>query len=260
MHRMGSALWAGLALTACAHGQLRLDALPPTISIGAVDRYGTDSLTIEPGGEIVSFALAERAEIALVAVTSGGRVSVLYPYAPGESSQFTAGPHALVVPVSLEWAADPSGRAPATAATEMEALRAYNRCLATWRPRRASRTTASRAPGDTSSQREAPPSVVEERYSNYFSSDAEACGLLPVSSGSAPGQPGAWRPRDDVVVLVVSSTPFTAERLRQRVLGLRVRSEADLRALPLWIVGDRSLPWAGYYSRRLPSRYPQEMR
>jgi hypothetical protein len=232
MHRMGSALWAGLALTACAHGQLRLDALPPTFSIGAVDRYGTDSLTIEPGGEIVSFALAERAEIALVAVTSGGRVSVLYPYAPGESSQFAAGPHALVVPVSLEWAADPSGRAPATAATEMEALRAYNQCLATRRPRAA----------------------------NTFSSDREACGQPPMPSGSASGQPGAWRPRDDVVVLVVSSAPFTAERLRQRVLGLRVRSEADLRALPLWIVGDRSLPWAGYYSRRLPSRYPKEMR
>jgi hypothetical protein len=255
MHRMGSALWAGLALTACAHGQLRLDALPPTFSIGAVDRYGTDSLTIEPGGEIVSFALAERAEIALVAVTSGGRVSVLYPYAPGESSRYEAGPHVVVVPVSLEWSPDPSARAPALAATEMEARQAYNQCLATRRPRTARRTTASRAPGDTSSRREAPPPVVEEGYSNYFSSDAEACGQPPLSSASALGQPGAWRPRDDVVVLVVSSTPFTAERLRQRVLGLRVRSQADLRALPLWIVGDRSLPWAGYYLRRLPSRW-----
>jgi len=260
MHRMGSALWAGLALTACAHGQLRLDALPPTFSIGAVDRYGTDSLTIEPGGEIVSFALAERAEIALVSVTSGGRVSVLYPYAPGESSRYAAGPHVVVVPVSLEWSPDPAARVPALAATEAEALRAYTQCLATRRPRAASRPTASRAPGDTSSQRQEASSVSDERYYDMFGSDREACGQPPVSGGSASGQPGAWRPRDDVVVLVVSSTPFTAERLRQRVLGLRVRSEADLRALPLWIVGDPSLPWAGYYSRRLPSRYPQEMR
>lgn len=259
MHRMGSALWAGLALTACAHGQLRLDALPPTFSIGAVDRFGTDSLTIEPGGQIVSFALAERAEIALVAVTSEGRVSVLYPYAPGESSRYPAGPHALVVPVSLEWAPDPSAQTSALAAREAEAVQAYRQCLATWRPRGARAETPSRAPGDTSSRREEPRSAADS-YANMYSSDREACGQPPVPSTSAAGQPGAFRPSDDVVVLVVSSTPFTAEHLRQRVLGLRVRSEADLRALPLWIVEDRSLPWAGYYSRRLPSRYPQEMR
>lgn len=256
---MGSALWAGLALMACAHGQLWFDAVPMAFSIGAVDRYGADSLTIEPGGSIVSFALAERAEVALVAVTSGGRVSVLYPYAPGESSQYAAGPHALVVPVSLEWEPDLSAGAPATAATEAEALRAYQLCLATWRPRASSRPTASRAPGDTSSQRQEAPSAVDA-YANSFGSEREACGQPPVSGGSASGQPGAWRPRDDVVVLVVSITPFTAERLRQRVPGLRVRSEADLRALPLWIVGDGSVPWAGYFSRRSPSRFPQEMR
>ena len=188
MHRMGSALWAGLALAACAHGHLWFDALPPASSIGAVDRYGTDSLMIEPGGEIASFVLAEAAEIALVAVTSEGRVSALYPYASGESSRFAAGPHTLVVPVSLEWSPDPSGRAPAMAATEMEALRAYRQCLATRRPRNAGRTTAPRAPGDTSSQREAPPSAVDA-YANIFSSDREACGQPPVPRTSAAGQP-----------------------------------------------------------------------
>jgi len=259
MQRMGSALWAGLALAACAQGQLWFDALPPASSIGAVDRYGTDSLAIEPGGTIVSFVLAEAAEIALVAVTSEGRVSALYPYAPGESSRFAAGPHALVVPVTLEWLPDPSGRAPAVAATEADALRAYNQCLATRRPRYAGRTTASRAPGDTSGRREAPPSAADA-YANIFSSNVEACGQPPAPRTSAAGQPGAFRPRDDVILLVVSSTPFTAEQLRQRLLGLRVRSEADLRALPLQIGADRSLPWAGYYSPRFPSRHPQEMR
>jgi len=258
MRRMGSVLWTGLALAACAHGHLWFDTLPPASSIGAVDRYGTDSLTIEPGGEIVSFALAEAAEIALVAVTSEGRVSALYPSAPGESSRFAAGPHTLVVPVSLLWSPEPFGRAPALAAAETEALRAYSRCLATRRPRAVSKPPASRAPGDTSSQREAPPSAADT-YANIFSSDLEACGQPPMPSTSAAGPPGAFRPRDDVVFLLVSSSPFTAECLRQRLLGLRVRSEADLRALPLRIGADHSLPWAGYHSRRFPSRHPQEM-
>ena len=115
MRRGGLILIAGLALAACAHGHLWFDALSPASSIGAVDRYGTDSLTIEPGGEIVSFALAEAAEIALVAVTSEGRVSVLYPNAHGEFSGYAAGLHVVVVPVSLEWPPDPSARAPALA-------------------------------------------------------------------------------------------------------------------------------------------------
>lgn len=228
--------------------------------MGAVDGYGTDSLAIEPGGEIVSFVLAQAAEIALVAINPEGRVSALYPHAPGESSRFTAGPHALVVPLSLEWSPDPDGRPTEGAATEAEAVRAYRQCLATRRPRNnTGRTSASRAPGDTSRQRETPQPAVDA-YASIYSSDLEACGQPPAPRTSAAGQPGTFRPIEDVVLLVVSSTPITAERLRQRLSGLRVRSEADLRALPLRIGADPSVPWAGYYSRRLPSQHPWEMR
>lgn len=244
----------GLALAACARGALRLDALPSVFSVGALDRYGSDSLAVEPGGEVVTFSVAQDAEIAMVAVAPSGEVRPLYPFAPGESSRFTAGSHTIVVPVSYEWAPDPNAPARPTAALEVEAMVAYRRCLAERRPRPPRPQPAPRAPGDTST-RQVTPSPPE---GSMFTTDVEACGSPPLGTGATAAGPGRWRPRNDVIVLVASRTPLTAERLRQRLLGLRVRSPEDLRELPRWITGDHLRPPAGYYSVRFPGPRQQE--
>jgi len=238
---------AVVLLAACAAAPLLLETLPAAFTTGAVELYGPGELTVE-GGEIISFNLVRPAEIALVAVVPDGSVSVLYPYAPGESSRFAAGPHALVVPVSLEWAPDPSARAPSVAAAAVAANDAYRSCVASNRSRSAG-AAASR--GDTASQRRA-----DQRAPEL--ADAQCRPPAPASASAAAGQPGTWRPRNDVVVLIVSDTPLTDEALRQRVRGLEVRSEAALRELPARILGETSSPWAGYYSVRLPPPRQQE--
>lgn len=245
MSRLTAGAAVVILLAACARASLFLDTLPQSFSAGEVEQYGPGALTIE-AGEIVSFTLAEAAEVALVSVTPDGRVSVLYPYAPGESSRFPAGPHTLVVPVSLEWAPDPSARAVSAAA--IEANEAYRSCAASYRSQSAA-AAASR--GDTSSQRRA-----DQRAPEL--TDAQCRPPAPASASTAAGQPGTWRPRNDVVVLVASNTPLTDQTLRHRVQGLGVRSEADLRTLPARILGDDLSPWAGYYSVRFSSPRQQE--
>jgi hypothetical protein len=245
-------LTAAVALAGCARPPLRLDALASFPPVGAVERFGPGSLVSDTASETVSFSLAEDAEVALVSVAPSGRVAPLYPYAPGESSRFTAGRHTVSVPVTVEWLPDPdAGPAASNAVREMEAQQAYVRCLAILRPRRRPPTQPARAAGDTTAGRtEATPVVPGAEYAQAYSSDVEACGVAPAGGRTAFGAPGTFRVRNDVIVLVVSDAPLSADGLRRRVTGLRVRTIGDLRELPGWIAGQRRRPSAGYYSLR----------
>jgi len=243
---------ATLAVAACARPGFRLDPLTPAFSVGAVERFGHDTLVVHPGGEVVQFALDSAAEVALVAVTQDGRVRPLYPLAPGESSRFSAGPHALVVPVSYEWTGDPSAPARATAAMELEAMRAYRDCVARWRPRRTSGQRVPRSPGDTTAQVSAP--VAED---GIVVREAEYC-RPPAAGVAAGGGPMNLRPKRDIVVLVASTTALAADGLRERTLGVRVRSATDLVDLPRRVTGGDLRQAAGYYSVRFPAPRQQE--
>jgi len=252
MRRVGLILIAGLALTACARARLQLDTLPATGSVGAVELCGLGLVRVDPSGETLNFDLAQDAEVALVSVAPSGRVSALYPLQPGESSRFSAGPHTIVVPVSLEWAPNPSAReSAASSPSESELQRLYDQCMAAFRAARGPSRTPSRATGDSS----------RPQQDSWASNPGERCGQLP-TAGTASAAPSgsSWRVQNDVLVLVVSRTPLGADGLRRRIKGLRVRSEADLRELPLWVAGDRVRPWAGYYSRRLQTTRQSEPR
>lgn len=260
MRRAGLILIAGLALTACTRARLQLDALPATGSVGAVERYGLGLVRVDPSGETLTFNLAQDAEVALVSVAPGGRVNALYPFQPGESSRFSAGPHTIVVPVSWEWAPDPSARGSNTySPSESELMRRYNQCFAAFQAARGPGRRSSPAASDSSRPRqEQPPAPV---WDSYVTDPGERCGQPP-TGGDASAAPSAssWRVQNDVLVLVVSRTPLGADELRRRIKGLRIRSEADLRELPLWVAGDRVRPWAGYYSRRLETTRQSEPR
>jgi len=260
MRRAGLILIAGLALTACARARLQLDALPATGSFGAVERYGPGLVRVDPSGETLAFDLAQDAEVALVSVAPSGRVNALYPFQPGESSRFSAGPHTIVVPVSLEWAPDPSARGGATySPSESELMRRYDQCMAAWRATQGPSRPPSRAAGDTSRSRQEQPFV--PTMDSWVVNPGERCGQPPTAGyASAAPSGSSWRVQNDVLVLVASHTPLGADALRRRIEGLRVRSEADLWELPLWIAGDRVRPWAGYYSRRLETTRQSEPR
>jgi hypothetical protein len=260
VRRVGPILIAGLALTACARAHLRLDALPATGSVGAVERYGQGLVRVDPSGETLTFDLAQDAEIALVSVAPGGRVNALYPFQPGESSRFSAGPHTIVVPVSWEWAPDPSARGSnGYSPSEAELMRSYNRCMAAFQATRGPSRTASRTTGDSSRQGQEQQSAPV--WDSYVTDPSERCGLPPTGeNSSATPSASSWRVQNDVLVLVVSRTPLGADELRRRIKGLRIRSEADLLELPLWVAGDRIRPWAGYYSRRLETTRQSEPR
>jgi hypothetical protein len=260
MRRAGLILIGGLALTACARARIRLDALPTTGSVGAVERYGLGLVRVHPSGETLTFDLAQDAEVALVSVAPSGRVNALYPFQPGESSRFSAGPHTIVVPVSLEWAPNPSARGSDTySPSESELMRRYSQCMAAFQAARGPSRTPSRATGDSSRPRQEQPSAPV--WDSYIVNPGERCGQPPTEGNASAAPSGSsWRVQNDVLVLVVSRTPLGADELRRRIKGLRVRSEADLRELPLWVAGDRVRPWAGYYSRRLETTRQSEPR
>lgn len=243
----------GTALAGCARTGLRLEMLASFPPVGTVERFGPGFLGSDTATETVSFSLAEDAEVALVAVAPNGRVSALYPYAPGESSRFTAGRHTVSVPVTVEWVPDP-GVAPAAsnAVREIEAQQAYLRCISIRRPRRSPPTQPARAATDTTTGRgDTPPVAPGGEYAPLMpSSDVEACGVAPTGGRSAFGAPGTFRVKNDVIILVASGTPLSAEGLRRHVTGVRVRTSADLRDLPGRIAGGRRRPFAGYYSLR----------
>ena len=242
-------------LSACAAQRLDWRTVPTTFSVGEVGRYGQGIVSVDSAGGTVTFALggAGAAEIALVAVAPDGRVHPLYPLQEGESSRFGGGAHAVTVPVVVpEWRARPS--APATASDE--AWRNQNRCEAI---ARAVIGANSRSPEVADSSRGTPPH--SQMNDPTVGNVSQMCSAPPVGRGSpAPLAAGRFEPEDDVIVLVVSEAPISAEQLRRRVAGLRLASEADLRALPRRIAGDPSGPFAGYYSRRFPTPREQEQR
>jgi hypothetical protein len=252
-----------VALAACAAQRLDLRTLPATFSVGAVERYGPGIVAIDSTGEVVTFALAGAAEVALVAVTSDGRVRPLYPLLRGESSSFDGGAHTIAVPVGSEWRPLPSAPATASAARQFEAWRAYNRCAVAARTTmstRASSAAASGTPADSSRRMGTGRPTGPETTDPLTTVNVDqTCGAPPVGEGgAAPLSAGRFEARDDVVLLVVSGAPLASETLRRRVAGLRIASAGDLRGLPQRIAGDPSSAVAGYYSWRFPIPRMQE--
>jgi len=252
-----SCLTAAVALSfaGCARPYFDLGGLQPFGSVGDAERFGEGIIGFGTSGETVTFVLAEAAEVALVAVSEDGRPQALYPLEPAESSRYEAGLHTLAVPVLEGGPLAQSPGSTSTTAGDMAALRQYNACEGTTRTAQreaAERAAAqSRAGSDTSRAAARQPSAPFYPQYSTGTSVAERCGTRPQPSPvSRSAQPSRPAPRDDVVVLVVSHTPLRALDLRARIAGLRVRTEADLRALPALVAGDPGRSWAGYYFLR----------
>jgi hypothetical protein len=236
--------------------------VPATFGVGEPERVGWGIVSIDGTGDVVRFAVAHPVEIALVSIAEDGRVRPLYPLRDGESSRFDGGPHAVEVPVSARWPMLASAQSTASAATELEALRFYNRCRyeanVTMARDQSSAAPAASAPAGRSTTRTGPgePYPLVVRSSMPWMSVAsvdQTCGAAPVGRGGTAALPVAGRRelREAVVPLVVSDIPVSSEVLRARVEHLRIASLADLSTLPQWIVGDPSRPVAGYFARQV---------
>ncbi len=245
-------LAAVLAAGACTSARLALDRLPAAGTSGRPERFGQGLLGVNAQASTATFTLARDAEIALVRVAPDGRVRPAYPLAPGESSRFAAGLHTVDVPEGRVWNAP---LAVPYAAQETEQWRRYNACIANNRDQ-------GRMPQEKGSvSRDSSRVVAPVPEPPATSSPTQApCAPVVVPRFSAGGGAGTWETENDVIVLIVSESPITSDELRARVAGARVRSEADLRALPARVAGDRPTPWAGYFMVRIPNPRPQEPR
>ena len=250
--RLAIVLLAAPLAWSCATGQFALDRMPASGTAGTPERFGQGLLGVNAQASTATFTLARDAEIALVRVTPDGRVRPAYPLAPGESSRFTAGLHTVDIPEVRVWNAPP---ATSSAAQETEQWRAYNACIAQNRDQ-------GRMPQEKGALSRDSGRVVAPVPETPFTSTPTqaACSVTPTRRPAAPAGAGAWETENDVIVLTVSESPVTSDELRARVAGARIRSEADLRALPERIAGDRLRPWAGYFMVRIPNPRSQEPR
>ena len=245
MNARAAILSALLPLAACVPWRLAVESVQPGSSIGDIERFGRGLAGINVAASTATFVLAEAAEVTLVSVGSDGRVRPLYPYAEGESSRFTAGLHTIEIPETRVWVAAAAGVG-ASAAAETDRWRAYNACVA--QARNAGRPPQAKADTGRAAAPEPLPRYMVESQ----------CASPPATGAISGGLAGSWETQNDVVVMVVSRLPIGAEELRRRIEGVRVRSERQLRELPIRIAGDRLGPWAGYYSPRIPSPQSQE--
>ena len=243
---------AALAAGACATGQLAFDRLPATSTSGAPERFGQGLLGVNARASTMTFTLARDAEVAIVRVSPDGRVRPAYPLGPGESSRFTAGLHTVDIPEMRIWSAPPA--APTTA-QETERWRAYNACIA----RNRDQGRMPQEKGRLSPDSGRPAATAPEPSASSPPTESQ-CGIAPVGRAPATGGAGVWVTENDVIVLSVSESPVTSDELRRRVAGARVRSEADLHALPARVTGDRPGPWAGYFMVRILNPRSQESR
>ncbi len=245
-------LVAALAAGACASGRLALDRLPAAGTSGAPERFGRGLLGVNAQASTATFVLARDAEIALVRVAPDGRVRPAYPLAPGESSRFTVGLHTVDIPELRVWNGPV---AVASAAQETEQWRRYNACIANSRDQ--GRMPQEKGSVSRDSGRVVAP--VPEPPAESSPTQAQCAPAAPRRSPDGGGA-GTWETENDVIVLAVSESPITSDELRARVAGVRILSEADLRALPARVTGDRPAPWAGYFMVRIPNPRPQESR